>query len=132
MEIKFIEAAQGSQGPNWGKFLVGRFTNEEWARRSTLPKDKSPTSLLWRVGWSRQHIVVMDLQTGEGAIFNPGGWAQMDLEKHAVWVCPLFEPFLQWLWGQDLSNLAALPSYVELPEAPFELRGYRRPGPQPG
>jgi hypothetical protein len=38
----------------------------------------------------------------------------------------MFEPFLTWLYAQDLSDLQALPDYVELPDAPFALAGYRR------
>ena len=60
------------------------------------------------------HLVVLDLQTGEGAIFMPGGLAAADLDKHGIWVCPLFEPFLAWLYKQDLSDLDALPAVVEI------------------
>jgi hypothetical protein len=31
-------------------------------------------------------------------------------------------------YTQDLTDLQALPSYVELPEAPFAFRGHRRRG----
>lgn len=72
---------------------------------------------------------VLDLQTGEGAFFRPGGYAAADLEKHRVWVCPLFEPFLEWLYRQDLTDLGQLPRLVELPDAEFAMRGYRRAGP---
>jgi hypothetical protein len=44
------------------------------------------------------------------------------------WVCPLFEPFLEWLYQQDLTRIEELPSHVDLPEAEFQLHGYRRPG----
>src|SRR6266568_9619596 len=77
-------------------------------------------------GWTSDHLLVLDLQTGEGAIFRPGGSARADLnEKHQVWVCPLFEPFMEWLYKQDTPDLTALPDQVELdaPGAPF---GYRR------
>ena len=68
------------------------------------------------------------LQTGEGAMFRPGGSPAADLDKHAVWVCPLFQPFLAWLYEQDLTDLDALPAHVELPDAEFAFAGYRRPG----
>jgi hypothetical protein len=49
-----------------------------------------------------------------------------------VWVCPMFEPFLEWLYTQDTSVLERLPTVVELPEAPAAaaLAGYRRAGEQ--
>jgi hypothetical protein len=124
---KFIEATNGPQ--NWGKFAVCRFEPEEWRRTSVVnPADSRP--MLGARGWTPRHVLVLDLQTGEGAIFRPGGLARADLQKHRIWVCPLFEPFLEWLYKQDLDDLDALPSHVDLPEAPFEVSGYRRPGPQ--
>lgn len=100
MQTKFIEATDGG-GFNWGKFAVCRFTD----------------------------IVVLDLQTCEGAIFSPGGYAKNDLNgKHQIWVCPMYEPFLTWLYTQDLSDLDALPSLVDLGDVPTAMRGYRRTG----
>mgnify|MGYP001618161376 CR=1 FL=1 len=128
METKIIEARNAEVG-NWGKFMVGRFDIDEWSRTSILPGADSPLPLLSRVGWGPHHIFVMDLQTGEGAIFRHGGFAPADLTNHAIWVCPLYEPFLTWLYQQDLSDLAHLPDLVDL-DAPFEMSGYRRPGPQ--
>jgi hypothetical protein len=126
MQTRLIEATQGEGGPNWGKFCVARF-DSEWAQPSSVGIPDS--SLLRRCGWGPGHLWVLDCQTGEGAFFKPGGWAAADLNKHRIWVCPLFEPFLDWLYGQDLSDLDALPGVVELPGAPFALSGYRRPGP---
>lgn len=124
MKTKIIEA---SNGFNWGKFLVGQF-DSEWERRPALEETKLP--LLTAVGWTEQHRVVLDLQTGEGGIFFavPSGYPTADLEKHKVWVCPLFEPFLGWLYQQDLSDVERLPSNVLLPDAPSALSGYRRSG----
>lgn len=121
---KFIEATNGPQ--NWGKFMVGRFDADDWAAASAVDP---PRSLLAGRGWAREHILVLDLQTGEGAIFRPGGLASHDLNKHAIWVCPLFEPFLTWLYKQDLTDLDALPAHIDLPDAEFQFSGYRRPGP---
>jgi hypothetical protein len=82
-----------------------------------------PTPLLSVCGWGtgRGYLIVMDLQTGEGAIFRPGGYAHADLEKHQVWVCPMFEPFLEWLYKQNRHALDALPRMVELPDAEFYM-----------
>jgi len=89
--------------------------------------------LLSTRGWSHDHVWVLDLETGEGACFRPGGLAHADLNKHRIWVCPLFEPFLEWLYDQDLTDLTVLPDLVTLTlkEAPFSMFGYRRPGPDP-
>ena len=131
MVTKFIEVTQAVEGGfNHGKFMLGRFA-EEWDERSALDHAlgaEPPPSLLRRCGWMERHLFVLDLQTGEGAIFLPGGSAKADLDKHKVWVCPMFEPFLVWLYAQDLTLLDALPELVELPEAPASMTGYRREG----
>jgi hypothetical protein len=130
METKFIEVTNmgARNSGNWGKFLVGRFTPKEWARRSHVTE--SPYySLLNAVGWTPEHITVIDLQTGEGAIFRAGGYAKADLVKHRVWVCPMFEPFLEWLYKQNLKDLQKLPALINLPDAEFAMSGYRRKGP---
>lgn len=124
METKFIEATNNNL--NWGKFMIGRFTPEEWAYPAAL--DPTGRSLIAGRGWSQDHIMVFDLQTGEGAIFKPGGYAKADLDKHQIWVCPMFEPFLEWLYQQDLRDLAKLPPSINLPDAEFSFSGYRRPG----
>lgn len=123
MTTKFIEATDATEF-NWGKFAVCRFTPEEWQRRSAL--DERP--LLACRGWGADNLFVIDLQTGEGAIFRPGGLASADLNKHKVWVCPMFEPFLEWLYLQDLSDLAALPAMVNVGNVPTAMAGYRRSG----
>ena len=134
MRTKIIEAVQSKAEPgNWGKFLVGEF-DEEWAHASQVDPDRVP--LLRACGWwGRDRLWVLDLQTGEGAYFTPGGSAKADLDKHAVWVCPLYQPFLEWLYERHRENgghlsLDDLPDVVELPNAEFALQGYRRPGPE--
>jgi hypothetical protein len=126
-----IEAVQSKSTPgNWGKFLVG-VPDIEWSYESQVCPGGS---LLGACGWTAEHLWVLDLQTGEGAFFRPGGCARADLEKHRIWVCPLFEPFLEWLyelWNKARTDLDfdELPDVVELPNAPFAFAGYRRPGP---
>lgn len=122
MQTKMIEATNGF---NWGKFMVGRFTEQEWAYRSSIGVGKS---LLTEVGWTPDVILVCDLQTGEGAILRPRGLASADLIKHRIWVCPMFEPFLEWLYEQDLTNLDDLLASVDLKGAKSAVYGYRRPG----
>lgn len=123
METKIIEFA--SVEGNWGKFLIGRM-DTEWEVPSNVDTDRPVMRFR---GWSPKHLWVMDLETGEGALFMPGGYARGDLNKHRIWVCPLFEPFLTWLYQQDLADLSALPSAVQLEGVPLQTYGYRRPGP---
>ncbi len=123
MESKLIEVT--SPSGNWGKFALLRF-DQEWAVRSQM--SEGSFGLLRNLGWTREHLWVLDLQTGEGAFFRPGGLAAADLTKHKIWCCPLYEPFLTWLYQQNLDDLGKLPDLVEL-DAPFSMSGYRRPGP---
>ncbi len=122
MKVKFIEAQDGTAF-NWGKFMLCRFDEAEWAYRAQIDGHH----LLAGQGWSPEHVLVLDLATGEGAIFCPKGLATYDLnEKHQIWVCPMYEPFLVWLYGQDTSDLDALPGMVNLGDVPTSLSGYRR------
>jgi len=121
MKIKLIEVTNGPQ--NWGKFLLGRF-DDEWEYKSVI----DGRSIIGGRGWDRDTLLVLDLQTGEGALFRPGGLASADLNKHKIWVCPMYEPFLTWLWAQK--NPFDIPAHVDLPEAEFQMAGYRRPGPE--
>jgi hypothetical protein len=129
MKLKFVEVTNGLA--NWGKFAIGTFTPEEWQQRAVIDGG----SLIAGRGWTDRHIWVLDLQTGEGAMFRPGGSAKADLDKHALWVCPMYEHFLIWLYARvgdakDVAAaIAALPDHHDLPDAPFAMSGYRRPGP---
>ena len=127
MKSKLIEA---TNGVNWGRFLVGVMA-EEWERRPAVPGADYGRPVLREAGWDPRgkDMLVLDLVTREGAVFSYGGYAHGDLMKHKVWVCPLFEPFLDWLYQQPWEKVAALdlPDYTEL-QAPADLQGYRRPG----
>lgn len=119
MKTVFVEAT--SPSGNWGKFMVGVFDHQELNRRSAV----DGSGVVWGRGWRQGHVLVVDLATGEGAIFKMGGLACADLEKHNIWVCILFEAFLEWLYVQpDPMNL---PPLVAL-EVPFAIAGYRRNG----
>lgn len=144
MRLFFFEATNGT---NWGKFAIGLFTAEEWAVRSQVDEAK----LLRGRGWDEHHLLFLDLQTGEGTMLRPGGLVEADLEKHAVWICPMAEPFLKWLYKSivrarvdiahaQLHDLASggLPFILEAlahnplvtlteEEAPSSLWGHRRP-----
>ncbi len=123
MITKVIEATNGF---NWGKFMLARFDEHEWAMQSHAEVGHP---LLRTLGWSHDILWVLDLQTGEGALYQPGGLASMDLEKHRIWVCPLYEPFLEWVYEQDLADISTLPNLVELPKAESAIWGHRRRGP---
>lgn len=133
MKLRLFEArTAGDVGGNWGKFAVGVLGPDEWSWRSAIPDPDdglppSGTPLLRRLGWSPRHVWVCDLQTGEGAWFQHGGYAPGDLKKHAILVCVLFEAFLEWLYRQDLATIETLPRLVEL-DVPFAFYGYRRAG----
>lgn len=136
LKLHLVEAVTAGAGGNWGKFAVAKWGEEEWNWISALddPDDPRralglpPVPLLKEIGWRSPHLIwVLDLQTGEGALFSPDGYAVDHLERHQIWVCPLFEPFLIWLYRQDLTKLDQLPPLVEL-NAPFDFRGYRRIG----
>jgi hypothetical protein len=126
VETKLLEATNGPQ--NWGKFMLGRFDNE-LEIRSVI--DSRP--LVASRGWSPRHFLMIDLQTGEGSMFKLGGLASADLHAHKIWVCPLFEPTLEWLYFRykGLEHNPAIwwdtmPVHVDLPKAPFAMWGYRR------
>jgi hypothetical protein len=129
MQTAIVEVTQDrAHGFNWGKFCIARF-DTEWERRSALPHNSS-APLLSQCGWGDDLLWVLDLQTGEGAYFRPGGNALADLWRHRIWVCPMFGPFLEWLYGQDLTDLSTLPAVVEIPGAVQDFRGRRYPGPE--
>lgn len=121
MKHRFVEAT--SNAGNFGKFMVISFDSEDWAEKSVV--DGFP--LIGSRGWTPRHILVFDLQTGEGAMFYPGGLASADLDKRRIWCCPLFEPFLAWLYTQD--DPSEPPRHVDLGGAAFSMYGYRRKGP---
>jgi hypothetical protein len=123
VKTKIIET---SGNGNWGKFMVARFDLAERNYVSVLPEVEGTQPI---ARWQPSTLLVLDLATGEGALFTPGGLPEYDLNKHAIWVCPMFEAFLTWLYQQDTADLDALPAYVDLPDVPFSLVGYRRPGP---
>lgn len=127
METRFFEVTNGF---NWGKFLVSRFDADEWARKARLEEAEERPLLVGR-GWAGDHLFVMDLQTGEGALFRHGGSATYDVEaKHHIWVCPMFIPFLTWLYTQPVKDVMTLPRLIHLTEAeaPSSMIGKRGDG----
>lgn len=134
MHTKLIEVTNG-ESANWGKFLIGQFSDMEWVQRSALPMPTAregewPPSIISSQGWTERHVLVLDLATGEGALFAPWGLATADLnQKHQIWVCPMFEPFLTWLYAftrERTGWFEDLPKHIDLPDAPFAMSGHRR------
>lgn len=133
MISKIIEVENGF---NWGKFLVAKFDDLELSLRSSVDPE-TPMTMLRAIGYGRDDtcVWVVDLQTREGAGFYPNGNASIDLNARSIWVCPMYEPFLNWLYKQDLSDITKLPAVVRftLEETAEHTasQGYRRQGPQP-
>ncbi len=119
MDSRIIEATSGMC---WCKFLVARYGPDELNHLSQV--DTGRPVLPARCSTD---LLVLDLATKEGAVFTPGRCAKADLRKHDIWVSPLFSPFLDWLYKQDITDLANLPDLVELageggvrPEGPLD------------
>ncbi len=74
MQHKIVEATNGF---NWGKFLVCRFDEADFTYTSLV----SQSLLLTERGWARDQIWVLDLETREGAAFQPGGSPNADLKS---------------------------------------------------
>lgn len=120
---------------NHGKFVLLRHGPEDLRRRSALPGYETTHILVGRK-WDADGTFIADLQTGEGCVFylECGSAAvQYTLnQKHKIWVCPMYEPFVCWLadthpeLARGGGDITALPSVVELPDAPTAVAGYRR------
>lgn len=111
--------------------MVGVYEQADHERQSAIAN----YPLLFAIGKSRRSFWLLDLQTGEGAEFYPPDepaesyTAKFDIQKHRIWVCPLYEPFLAWLYAHASQVFDfTLPAHVDLPDAEFQLSGYRRPG----
>lgn len=108
MQTRIIEAVVGQSF--WSVFLVGLPDSERdfisQVDGGRLLRMEQPGSFL-----------LFDLYTKEGAWFSPHGYARHDIQKHAIWTSPLYEPFLTWLREQFSRGvaLADLPALVEIP-----------------
>ena len=129
MKTRIIEA---SSGVNFGKILLMTFEENEW---EYLSKVNPGRRLLRSIGWHERQFWMLDLQTCEGMVGTVGGYAKADLDKHQVWVCPLFEPTLAYLYHVTalrggLLDIDDLPDVIELSleDAPPAMYGYRRSG----
>lgn len=137
MRTHIIEATNKNQ--NWGKFLLG-VLDDEWDRFPETPGCNTGVPLLASLPrtrgqkWDRaRDVLIMDLQTREAAVFALEGDPRVELERHQVWVCPLFEPFLGWLYSQPVDRVLSLdlPAWIDIPDAKFAWAGHRRSGAEP-
>lgn len=118
MITKIIE---GSDGALYGKWLVGQLDQIELGATTALPGFEG-TQRIWTFGGARKFgahpgaRLVLDLQTSQGGVFIPDSKssADADLDKSKLWVCPLFRQFFCWLYQQDVSDVSALPSFIDL------------------
>lgn len=122
MKTKIIEATNGVA---YGKFLIGLYDNE-WLIRPAInetiddPDLHTGMPVLRQEGWGPQSFLFQDLSNpGNGSIFrhNAAGHARDDVEQKNITVCWLFVEVLQWLYGQNIDDLDALPSLVQLTPA---------------
>ena len=118
MKTRLVEVTDGAF---YGKFLVGKFDEAEWRHEGEIPKESIirpvPYALLDICGWSRDHLLVLDLETGNGTIFRPGGALDYDMEKRKMgYVCPLYRTFLGWLYEH-----AARTGSIDLDDIPAVL-----------
>ncbi len=123
MRTRFIEATNGHF---WGKFLVGQFDEDEWGLKSATlvrpgqRKSRVEHGLLgaW-CGWSKDHFLLLDLETGNGTIWLPFGLVPYDVEKREPGrVCPLYLSTLLWLYEwverRGWFDLDALPAMLHM------------------
>jgi hypothetical protein len=113
---------EGSDGGAYGKWLVGQLDEHERSRKTSLPGYEGNASI-WTFAGARRFgadpgaVFVLDLQTGQGAVFNPttSSSPDYDLDQANIWVCPLFRDFFRWLYTQDLADVTQLPNFIDLP-----------------
>ena len=134
MEQVFVEV---SDEANWAKILLMKFGSEDLLVRSKVSGDFLLKSVdnnrRVKTGTNAEKVFVLDLQTEEGAFFFPRkeGNAKDDLESHEIWVCPLYLPFLIWLYANMPKELKEIPKLVEFPKSTHvHYQGWRRPGPE--
>lgn len=126
MRTKLVEVQAAGSG-NWGVFQLWQFEPREIGQISAI----HPTATVW--GALRpptpDELVIWDLRTREGAMFDLTAELVPQLYRHQIHVCVLFEPFLVYLQNFVRgASFEALPAVVTLGTAeapPTELLGWR-------
>ena len=102
--------------------MIGLY-DEEWLIRPAInetiddPEMQVEMPLLRQEGWSVRSFLFQDLSNpGNGSIFQHGGGrdARADVEAKNISVCWLYAETLQWLYGQSIDDLEALPQLLQL------------------
>jgi hypothetical protein len=132
VKSKFLEVTNKA---NWAKLQLLQWEPSDLARPSLVQKGKVLLNAVQvRRGDAADPLTavfVRDLQTQEGCEFYPSPEAdcKTQLDMHRVWVCPLFYPFVSWLFANYQGDVTSLPDLVELADSKKqEYQGYRRPG----
>lgn len=126
MHTKIVEVQAEGSG-NWGVFKLWQFREMDINQISAI----HPTATVW--GALRpptlRDVVIWDLRTREGAMFDLSAELVPQLYRHQIHVCVLFEPFLVWLQNfLRTDRFEAIPVVVTLSAAqapPTELLGWR-------
>lgn len=112
MKTKIIEV-ESANLDLWGKFLVGQY-DEEWHRRSDVYETNVP--ILWRLGWSPDWLLVVDLSIGNGAMYPMRGIDERERFKEGSYFCPMQPAFVHWLRAEWKGKLEDLPDRIVLPQ----------------
>lgn len=119
MRTKLVEATQ-SPAFNWGKFMLLQFDYDDAQYQSQISKHQRLLAAVGYQGDLKVWLWVLDLQTGEGAVFPVlnNGLLEYDIKEHQIRVCPMYKPFLEWLYANFNGNLEDIPSIVEVQGLP--------------
>lgn len=124
MKTKVIEVEEPVPG-FWCKFMIGVFT-DEWGHRPVVDAPEyEATSLLRQLGWSRDHYLILDLESGQGAIFHRGSHPEWDERTKGLSRNPMLVPLWKWLQTQDLDRIQDFPDKVTL-EGPMSRERQKR------
>jgi hypothetical protein len=102
-----------------------RLPLEPVARISEIHIESCPGRRLLRMcGWSPICCGCWISRPAKGRASKLGGRGSVDLSesgKQQIWVCPMFEPFLEWFYRRDLNDSDKLPALVNLGDGPTAL-----------
>lgn len=111
---------------NHGKFLVGQMEGFELTQYLAIKDDGRQLSHVLHASPSK--FWVLDCATCEGAFFDFSNDAYYQLERHQVWVCPMFPLFLEWAFEKfkQEPNVLNWDSLVNLKQGKHNALSRRR------
>lgn len=120
---RFIEA-EDDQKSNHGKFSIMRFGSDDIRARSEITRGPLLSSIprsrhLGRQGITGSTLLLLDLQTEEGMLFDPKDGPEEVRRRflmHPLKVCVLYFPLMRFL-SQHADEIWKLPKLVTLPIA---------------